>query len=84
MKKNIIKNIIVEIILIAIKDNIDYYFSDDQYFKTFKSLLNKSTCKKECYKLLNQDNIYMMLIKDTLKDLQSIPYIHEFSYDLQK
>lgn len=80
MQKYRIRRLIEELILINIKDNIDYYFEEEDYFKYLKKLLVKVDNEYECYKLINKDKVYKKLMEDTIKDIRKLPYIYDFRY----
>lgn len=79
MNKYRIRRLIEELILINIKENIDYYF-EEEYFKYLKKLLAKVDNEYECYRLINKDKVYRKLMKDTIKDIRRIHYIYDFRY----
>lgn len=84
MNKYRIRRLIEELILINIKENIDYYFEEDGYFKYLKNLLSKVENEYECYRLINKEKVYNKLMKDTIKDIRKIPYIYDFRYFLEE
>mgnify|MGYP006972537576 FL=1 len=84
MQKYRIRNLLEELILVNIKENIDYYFEKEEYFKYLKSLLAKVDNENECYELLNNDNVYKSLMKDTIKDIRRLPYVYDFRYFLNE
>lgn len=75
MKYKIIK----ELILINIEENIDYY-CERGYFKSLNKLAEKAKTKKEIYKKMNNKKIFSKLMKETLKEINRIPYIYDFNY----
>ena len=79
MQKYRIRRLIEELILINIKENIDYYF-EEEYFKYLKKILAKVDNENECYKLINKDKVYKKLMEDTIKDIRKLPYICDFRY----
>ena len=80
MNKYRIRRLIEELILINIKENIDYYFEEDEYFKYLKKLLAKVDNEYECYRFINKDKVYKKLMEDTIKDIKKFPYIYDFRY----
>ena len=84
MQKYRIRNLLEELILVNIKENIDYYFEKEEYFKYLKSLLAKVDNENECYELINDDNVYKSLMKDTIKDIRRLPYVYDFRYFLNE
>ena len=84
MQKYRIRNLLEELILVNTKENIDYYFEKEEYFKYLKSLLAKVDNENECYELLNNDNVYKSLMKDTIKDIRRLPYVYDFRYFLNE
>lgn len=84
MQKYRIRRLIEELILINIKENMDYYFEDDEYFKYLKKLLAKVDNEYECYRLINKDKVYRKLMEDTMNDIKKFPYIYDFRYSLEE
>lgn len=80
MEKYRVKEIIEELILINIKENIDYYFEEEEYFKYLKKIIERVDSEYECYRLINKDKVYKELMKDTIKDIRKLPYIYDFKY----
>ena len=78
MNKYRMRRLIEELILINIKENIDYYFEEEEYFKYLKKLLAKVDNEYEYYRLINKDKVYRKLMKDTIKDIRRIHYIYDF------
>ena len=80
MNKYRIRRIMEELILISIKENIDYYFDDEGYFRLLKKIIEKVKDEYECYELISKDKLYKKLMQETIKDIKKLPYIYNFRY----
>ena len=83
MRKDKIKSIMEELILINIKENIDYYYKKTEKFKKLKKLIEKVETEKELFDYITRNEIgFMEIVKETINDLTKLPEIYDFVYEI--
>ena len=80
MDKYRIRRMMEELIMINIKENMDYYFEDDEYFRLLKRIISYVNNEYECYELISNDKLYKKLMQETINDIKKLPYIYDFRY----
>ena len=64
-------------ILTLIKDNIDVYMNNDNYFKKMKQYIAEN-CEKENIRLTLSYELIVELTKEILTDLLSVPHLYDY------